>query len=113
GNVHGGSPSGLRNEGFAVTHERRLDDAGIELFVADLHRHGIARRDADGHPGERDRLREGWRESAAGDLAAAYGSEHLLVTAQDPAPALQQQADLLQSYRRGRECRFADAIAQG
>src|SRR2546422_3710913 len=102
----------LRNEGFAVANEWRLDDTRIELFVAHVDRNGFAGRDADGDAGERDRLRERRRESAAGDLAAAFGGENFLVAAQHAALALKDQADLLLLYRRGGERRLADEIAR-
>src|SRR5439155_18555991 len=75
----------LFHQDCAVANERRLDDSRVELPVADLHRDGVTRGNADGNAGERDRFPERGRERAAGDLAISFRRHDLLMAAQDAA----------------------------
>src|SRR6266568_8797769 len=77
----------------AVANERRLDHSGVELPVADLHGNGVARHNARGNAGKRNRFPERGRERAAGDLTVALRRHDLLMAAQDAAFVNEHEPD--------------------
>src|SRR6266567_5381375 len=95
----------------AVPHERRLDHSGVELPVADFDRNGVARHNARGNAGERDRFSERGRERTARDLPIALRRHDLLMAAQDAALVDEQKPDQRSGGRAGDERSLANEVA--